>query len=301
MPDFQGIATEIQGIRFPSPSDIVRKKYTEALFNLTSRNVILYYSAWQQKPGLPTGIDDFDMNGFMSVIHGLDKTIGVDLILHTPGGNLAATEAIGEYLKKTFCNNIRVFVPHLAMSGGTLLSFMATEIFMGTHSSLGPIDPLFDGKPAHGVIDEFQRAIDDVKNDPVTIEVWKHIIAQYSPTFIGECRNAMAWSDEIATRWLKESMFSSSPAKDRDKKIEKIVKYFGDHIETKSHGRHFMADQCKKLGLNVTFLEDKKDLQDIVLSIHHACVYAMSGPQIVKMIENHLGKTHAMVKQIDNK
>ena len=82
------------------------------------------------------------MNGFMSVVHGLDKDKGVDLILHTPGGSLDATDAIGQYLKKIFSNNIRVIVPHLAMSGGTLLSFASREIIMGSHSSLGPTDPL---------------------------------------------------------------------------------------------------------------------------------------------------------------
>ena len=237
------------------------------------------------------------MNGFMSVVHGLDRNLGVDLILHTPGGNLAATEAIGEYLKKMFSNDIRVIVPHLAKSGGTLLSFMAKEILMGAHSSLGPIDPLFGGIPAHGVLDEFNRAMEDVKKNPSMIEIWKHIIAKYPMTFIGECQNAVDWTEGIATRWLKEGMFSGVATEAIDETIKNIVGGLGDHDITKSHGRHFMADQCQKLGLRIVFLEEDSQLQDAVLSVHHACIYALGGAQIVKMIENHLGKTHAMVIQ----
>jgi len=303
MPDFHEIAVEIQGLANESASDAIRKKYTKQLFNITGRNVILYYSAWQQKCGnnLPVEINDLDMSGFMSVIHGLDKSKGVDLILHTPGGSLDATDAIGKYLKKVFDNDIRVIVPHLAMSGGMLLSFAAKEILMGSHSSLGPTDPLVFGLPAHGVVNEFNRAMNDVQNDPRTIEVWKHIIVKYSPALIGECQNAIAWSDEIATCWLKEGMFAEGDPLESGKIIENIVKEFWDHNKTKSHGRHFMIDQCRALELKVTPLEENETLQDAVLSVHHACIYALGGnnPNIIKMIENHLGKTHVMVMQIN--
>lgn len=32
----------------------------------------------------------------MTTIHGLDRTKGLDLVLHTPGGDLAATESLVE-------------------------------------------------------------------------------------------------------------------------------------------------------------------------------------------------------------
>lgn len=47
----------------------------------------------------------------MAVIHKLDKDKGLDLILHTPGGDVAATESIIDYLQSIFKDNIRVIVP----------------------------------------------------------------------------------------------------------------------------------------------------------------------------------------------
>jgi len=310
MPDFHEIGNEIAGeinkrMSVVLPYDFVRKSYVAKLHELTKRNVILYYSAWQQKQhvkNLPhaenLSIEDYDMNGFMSVVHGLDRHKGLDLILHTPGGDLAATEAIGSYLKKHFSNDIRVIVPHLAMSGGTLLAFAARQIVMGIHSSLGPIDPIINGLPAHGICEEFSEALESVMKTPATIEVWKHIIAKYPPSFIGDCRKAIQWSDDIATRWLADGMFADiTDEAQRNERVEKIVRSFGDHETTKSHSRHYMADQCIDLGLKILQLEEDDELQDAVLSVHHACNYMLGLPNVVKMIENHVGKTHAIVMQ----
>ena len=82
----------------------------------------------------------------MTVIHQLDRDKGLDLILHTPGGDTAATESIVDYLHNMFGNNIRAIVPQLAMSAGTMIACSCKEIIMGLQSSLGPIDPQLDRK-----------------------------------------------------------------------------------------------------------------------------------------------------------
>ena len=58
--------------------------------------------------------------------------------------------------------NIRVIVPHMAMSAGTMIACSAKEIIMGKESSLGPIDPQYRNVPAEGVIDEFNRAVKEI-------------------------------------------------------------------------------------------------------------------------------------------
>ena len=129
----------------------------------TGRNIIAYYSAFLQKSGIQqTAIDDGDKNAFMQAIYGLDRSKGLDLILHTPGGNLAATESIVEYLKKMFDNNIRAFIPQIAMSAGTMIALSAKEIIMGKQSNLGPIDPQFGGMSCAGIIEEFETACKEV-------------------------------------------------------------------------------------------------------------------------------------------
>ncbi len=134
------------------------RKYLKGLFDKTNRNVIAYYSGWLEKEGI-RGVDitDSDKNAFMAAIHKFDRTKGLDLILHTPGGNVATTESLLDYLRIMFGDNIRAIIPQLAMSAGTMISCACKEIIMGKPSNLGPIDPQFGGIAAHGVIDEFEK------------------------------------------------------------------------------------------------------------------------------------------------
>lgn len=134
------------------------RKYLKGLFDKTNRNVIAYYSGWLEKEGI-RGVDitDSDKNAFMAAIHKFDRTKGFDLILHTPGGNVATTESLLDYLRIMFGDNIRAIIPQLAMSAGTMISCACKEIIMGKPSNLGPIDPQFGGIAAHGVIDEFEK------------------------------------------------------------------------------------------------------------------------------------------------
>lgn len=77
----------------------------------------------------------------MSVIHKLDRSRGLDLILHTPGGDMAATESLVDYLRSMFGTDVRAIIPQLAMSGGTIMALSCNKIIMGKESSIGPIDP----------------------------------------------------------------------------------------------------------------------------------------------------------------
>jgi ClpP class serine protease len=77
-------------------------------------------------------VNDKDKNAFMVNIHKLDRSKGLDLILHTPGGDLAATESIVDYLHSMFGLNIRAIIPQISMSAGTLIALSCKEIVMGT-------------------------------------------------------------------------------------------------------------------------------------------------------------------------
>lgn len=83
MPNWAKVLTEVQNLASTSnPLDVVRKKYLQKLYSLTKRNVIAYYSGWLYKPNVyGTGINDLDKNAFMTTIHELDKSKGLDLIL----------------------------------------------------------------------------------------------------------------------------------------------------------------------------------------------------------------------------
>jgi len=294
MPSWNDILREIN--EKGSTHDVIRRKYIQKLHEHTSRNVIIYYSAWLQKPNINgTQVNDADKNGFMTVIHGLDRSKGLDLILHTPGGETAATESLVDYLRSMFEIDIRAIVPQLAMSAGTMIACACKEIIMGKHSSLGPIDPQFMGMPAHGVVEEFQRAYVEIRQDQLKVAVWQPIIAKYHPTLIGECEKAIQWSQEMTREWLESGMLRADP--DKDSKAAAIVKELSDHALTKSHARHLSAEKCRNIGMAITSLEQNQDFQDAVLSVHHACIHTLTSTNAFKIIENHNGVAFIQVAQ----
>jgi ClpP class serine protease len=77
--------------------------------------------------------------------------VPIDLILHTPGGLVLATEQIARALIRHPAK-VTVFVPHYAMSGGTMLALAADEIIMDSNAVLGPVDPQLGNYPAASIL-----------------------------------------------------------------------------------------------------------------------------------------------------
>jgi hypothetical protein len=137
------------------------------------------------------------------------------------------------------------------------------------------------------VIEEFNRAAEDIAEDSAKIPVWQPIIANYSPTLIGECQKAIEWSNEMVTDWLLTGMFArDNKAKE---KARRVISELASHALTKSHARHISMERAKDLSLKVVPLEEDDDLQDAVLTVHHACIQTLMDTAAFKIIENHLG------------
>lgn len=301
MPNWNDVVKEIQNyhIEAQDATNIVRRKYLKLLYQHTGRNVITYYSGFLSKPDVEqTQITDEDKNGFMTVIHHLDRSEGLDLILHTPGGDLAATESLVDYLRRMFGNNIRAIVPQIAMSGGTVLACSCREIVMANHSSIGPIDPHLRGIPAVGVIQEFKDACKEVKKDPSKIPMWQSIIGQYRPTFLSQCSNVIKWSKEFVIEQLETVMFNGLP--DAEQKAKDAVKKLTSYTRNKAHGRHINIDEAKDdIGLKISSLESDPTFQDLVLTVHHCNMHIFQNGPAYKIIENHLGV--ALVKNLGSR
>lgn len=296
MPNWGEVLSEIQGNRIDNPLDIIRRKYLGVMNEFTGRNVIAYYSGFLQKNNINlSSIDDNDKNALMQAVYGLDKSKGLDLILHTPGGNTAATESIVNYLRAIFGNDIRAFIPQIAMSAGTMIALSCKEIIMGKQSNIGPIDPQFGGMSCAGVIEEFENAVSSIRDNSASIPLWQVIISKYHPTFLGDCKKAITWSNTMVQEWLRTNMLSDHADPTAD--AQKIVDKLGSHEETLTHAKHIHFDECVELGIKVVPLEgmDKreikgcKDLQDCVLTIHHTYMHTFSNSSAVKIVENHLG------------
>lgn len=85
-------------------------------------------------------IDIEDSEDVLRAIRFTPPDMPIDLLLHTPGGLVLASEQIAFALKRRQ-GKVTVFVPHYAMSGGTLIALAADEIVMDQNAVLGPVDP----------------------------------------------------------------------------------------------------------------------------------------------------------------
>ncbi len=291
MPSWDKVLTEItqESLSQTHPVDAVRRRYLKQLADFTKRNVIAYYSGWLSSPVDTPNIEigDDDINGFMTAVHGMDRSKGLDLIIHSPGGHIAATEAIVNYLWTMFDKDVRAIVPQIAMSAGTMIACSCKSILMGKQSSLGPVDPQLGGVAAQAVLDEFDMAVESIDKDPRTLPLWQSIIGKYHPTFILECIQAIQWSRDMVATWLKDNMLDGSA--EPEKSSLSIVSHLSDHTATRSHSRHLSMDKCKTIGLFIDQLEDNNELQDLVLTTHHAFMHTFSQTSSIKIIENHMG------------
>lgn len=96
-------------------------------------------------------IDVNDAEEVIRAIHLTDPEVPLDLVLHTPGGLELASVQIARAVQ-AHKGKVTVFVPHYAMSGGTLIALAADEIVMDCHAVLGPVDPQLGEYPAASLL-----------------------------------------------------------------------------------------------------------------------------------------------------
>ncbi len=278
------------------------EQYISKFFEISGNSVICYFSSftitrpYQVPPPLQSIVDQ-DMQGFMTCTKGAQKGC-LDLIIHTPGGDYEATKRIINYLLSTY-KKIRVFVPHMAMSGGTLLACAGDEIYMGDYSSLGPTDPqiLISGRyvPVGAVISEFQRAFSEVDKNPKSALLWNERLKQVPLGLI----EALTTMKKNSNSYLEQLLSKRNCAGEKIDDIKKIVKVLNSHEAHSSHGKGIFYQDAKKIGLNVKRLNDFKDLEEAVLSVYHAAIVVFQKTHIQKIIANHLGKNYIQATQLE--
>ena len=294
------ILKELSGSQLPH--DAIRRKYLTQVSNLTKRDTILYASCWTSKPNMAPSalsITDEDLQELMEVIHGLSGS-KLDLILHTPGGSPEVAEAFVSYLRSKF-SDIRVIVPSMAMSAGTMIACAGDKIVMGKHSFLGPTDPQFilpsrmgglKVVSAQSILDQFDRAQKECKEDISKLNSWIPMLSQYGPDLLIQSEKSLKMSRELVETWLNKYMLKNDP-----KKGQEIAEWLSNNQLFKTHGRKIPRDQLQKKGLEIQCLEDSQEEQDLFLSVFHATTHTFTGTPVVKIIENHKGKAFMKVFQ----
>lgn len=272
-------------------------KYIKELHEFTQRTVICYMTSFTlAKPPAPSSflsIVDQDIQGFMTCSKGVDKN-GLDLIIHSPGGDYEATKRIIHYLHETY-KNIRVFIPHMAMSGGTLIACASDEIFMGPYSSLGPTDPQVFIKdryiPVGAVINEFKRAFNEVAKDMKKAVLWRERLKDVPIGLINSLENMQ----KNSLTYLKELLKKRNCSHLSEEKIEEIAEELNTYKKHSSHGRGISLQYAQeKLKLKVKDLRKEKELEDKVLSVYHAGIVLFQTTSTYKIIANHLTRRYIM-------
>ena len=101
-------------------------------------------------------IDIHDSEEVLRAIRLCDNDCPIDLIMHTPGGLVLSAGQIA-YALSRHPGKVTVFIPHYAMSGGTLIALSADEIVMDENAVLGPVDPQIGQSPAASVLTVLER------------------------------------------------------------------------------------------------------------------------------------------------
>ena len=169
-----------------------------------------------------------DSEEILRAIKLTDKSVPIDLIVHTPGGLVLAARQIAHALKNHTAK-VTVFVPHYAMSGGTLLALSADEIVMDPNAVLGPVDPQLGEYPAASII----KAVS--QKDKNEVDDRTLILADVSEKAIAQLRTYVS---EI----LKEKM-GDEQAKQLAEKLA---------TGTWTHDYPLTFEEVKQLGLPVS-------------------------------------------------
>lgn len=172
-------------------------------------------------------IDINDAEEVMRACELTDPEVPLDIILHTPGGLVLASLQIARAIQKRK-GKVTVFVPHYAMSGGTLIALAADEIVMSPHAVLGPVDPQIGQYPAASVL---------------------KVISKKPVSEIDDQTLILADIGEKAIRQLQESvkdLLTRSLPEDKARQLSELLA-----TGTWTHDYPITFEEAKKLGLNV--------------------------------------------------
>lgn len=258
------------------------------------RNVVLYSSAFLQKPAVPgfaIAVSTEDMNGAMTSLHGLDCARGLTLILHTPGGDIGGAQALMSYLHTKF-EFIEVIVPTYAMSAGTMMALGSHNVVMGRQSQLGPIDAqIFTGSrqvSAGAVLSQFEVARQDILNEPRSAHYWHPILQSMGPALHQEAKYALEYGQSLVTQWLRQRMCADRA--DPAAEAAKIANYFNTTDQHKHHGRRIDREECRAKGVTVEDLEPNQPLQEAVLTLYHYMTLFFETGSATKLWMNNQGR-----------
>src|SRR4051812_48442983 len=191
-----------------------RQTLIRAIEDRTGRRLIAYVAA----PG--TSISSHDIPPFVDILHDVEQDSDLDLLLHTPGGDVDQAERIVLLCRKRVgSGSFRVVVPDSAKSAGTLIAIAADVIVMGEPSELGPIDPQVTittvsgepiARPAQSFLDGLEGIVNSAEKE--LSAAYFPLLDKLDPALIDFCRKALLRSEQFAETFLTKYMLKDDAA-----------------------------------------------------------------------------------------
>lgn len=284
--------------------DLVRRAKIAKVEKLTGQPLVIYAASFLDdekaaRVGSGLSIDLNDKTGFAQALS--DVPSGpLDILLHSPGGSPTATESLVHLIRSSY-NPVRFFVPHTVKSAATMFVLSGDEIIVSDQAEFGPIDPQLrfphEGRianvPAQAAIDQFNRAYEEINNNPRKMTAWLPILRQFGPSFLEECHKAIALSQQLVTEWLKAYMLAGQD--EAQAKAERVAAWLADHNNFKSHSKRVSARQLLELepSLKITFLRDLgEELQNAIMEVYWAIDVTFDHTAAFKIIEHKEGSAY---------
>lgn len=257
-----------------------RQNLIKEIEKVTGTTLICYVAANPQ-------IERTDVVGMVDLLHNITPGTAIDLMLHSPGGNIDAAEKLILLIRKRAGKApVRVIVPDYAKSAATLIALGANSIVMSDSSELGAIDPQVELPDSHGhpqtlsaqsYLDAFHLHAERLKEDP-SDPVARLMLNKMEPATVRKLERMIKRSRSIAEALLGQSMI-----KDADQATD-IANQLSDTKKWHSHGQMISHETARGLGLNVVYLAPHDDLWTMYWRLFSLQLWAASSN--VKLFES---------------
>jgi ClpP class serine protease len=189
----------------------------------------------------------------------------LEFILHTPGGLVLPAVQIARAIK-AHPGPKTVFVPHYAMSGGTLIALAADEIVLSEHAVLGPIDPQIGGLPAASVVrvardkpiqntDDYTLVLADVgamainQLQKIARELLTGTVSDNAAVAIAEQLSSGRWTHDYPITHGEAKEIGLNVSRDMPRDIMEMMALFPDTLRRTKSVRYVASEPAQAAGV----------------------------------------------------
>lgn len=204
--------------------------------------------------GIRAPVDRMDTLGFVDMLHNVTVGDPIDLMLHTPGGDVDAAEKLITLLRNAVGEEgrLRIIVPDYAKSAGTLMALGANTILMSDSSELGPIDPQVSSKDGNGndviysvltylnAYEEARKALNEIPDDTAS----RITFEKFDPILVRKFKSVKD----------RARLFAENLLKRRGVNFSKIASELMDINRYPSHGQMIGWEAARTMGLAIEYL-----------------------------------------------